>query len=234
MENSKPASNGRQLTRDDWLRGALETMRSAGIDGVKVAPLAERLGVTTGSFYWHFKNRRELLDLLLDFWERTMTDAAKEEAERFEGSPDARILYLMQRVMEGDLAGYDLPIWQWAQSDEGARKVFQRALKKRFEFTSVDDVTQLAGTIRDYVEEALDIEQAGLEVEPAPEPTFVEELQQRLDEDTEFRTAFTSLTPGRQREYNLYFSDAKQASTRVGRIDNKGQYPRVIFAGQVG
>ena len=136
MENSNGIQNGRQLTRDDWLRGALETMRSAGVDGVKVAPLAEKLGVTTGSFYWHFKNRRELLDLLLDYWERTMTDAAKEEAERFEGSPEGRILYLMQRVMEGDLAGYDLPIWQWAQSDDGARKVFQRALKKRFEFTT--------------------------------------------------------------------------------------------------
>lgn len=100
---------------------------------------------------------------------------------------------------------------------------------KRFELTSVDDVTQLAGTIRDYVEEAIDIERAGLEVEPAPEPTFVEELQQRLDEDTEFRTAFTSLTPGRQREYNLYFSDAKQASTRVGRID---KYAPKILAGK--
>lgn len=100
---------------------------------------------------------------------------------------------------------------------------------KRFELTSVDDVTQLAGTIRDYVEEAIDIERAGLEVEPAPEPTVVEELQQRLDEDTEFRTAFTSLTPGRQREYNLYFSDAKQASTRVGRID---KYAPKILAGK--
>lgn len=100
---------------------------------------------------------------------------------------------------------------------------------KRFELTSVDDVTRLAGTIRDYVEEAIDIERAGLEVEPAPEPTFVEELQQRLDEDTEFRTAFTSLTPGRQREYNLYFSDAKQASTRVGRID---KYAPKILAGK--
>lgn len=100
---------------------------------------------------------------------------------------------------------------------------------KRFELTSVDDVTRLAGTIRDYVEEAIDIERAGLEVEPAPEPTVVEELQQRLDEDTEFRTAFTSLTPGRQREYNLYFSDAKQASTRVGRID---KYAPKILAGK--
>ena len=90
---------------------------------------------------------------------------------------------------------------------------------KRFEFTSVADVTELAPTIRDYVDEAIDVERAGLEVGPAPEPEFVEELQRRLDEDPELRTAFTSLTPGRQREYNLHFSSAKQASTRESRID---------------
>jgi uncharacterized protein YdeI (YjbR/CyaY-like superfamily) len=90
---------------------------------------------------------------------------------------------------------------------------------KRLELTSVEDVTESAGTIKDYVEEAIDVERAGLEVGPAPEPELVEELQRRLDEDPEFRTAFTSLTPGRQREYHLYFSDAKQSSTRESRID---------------
>lgn len=90
---------------------------------------------------------------------------------------------------------------------------------KRFELTSVSQVNELAGTIKDYVEEAIDVEQAGLEVPPAPELDLVDELQRRLDADPELDTAFRSLTPGRQREYNLYFSDAKQASTRESRID---------------
>jgi AcrR family transcriptional regulator len=136
MVRNNMTRNGGRLSRDDWLQAALETMRSNGIDGVKVAPLATRMGVTTGSFYWHFKNRRELLELLLDYWERTTTDVAIEELKRFEGPVEDRILFLMQRVMEGDLAGYDLPIWLWAQSDAGAREVFQRALKKRFAFTT--------------------------------------------------------------------------------------------------
>jgi uncharacterized protein YdeI (YjbR/CyaY-like superfamily) len=100
---------------------------------------------------------------------------------------------------------------------------------KRLELTSVDDVTQLADAIRDYVEEAIDVERAGLEIGPAPEPELVEELQRRLDEDAELRTAFASLTPGRRREYNLYFSDAKQASTREGRID---KHAAKILAGK--
>lgn len=125
-----------RLTRDDWLRAALETMRAAGVDGIKIAPLAARIGITTGSFYWHFKNRRELLEELLDYWENTMTDAAIAEAKKFQGPPKDRILFLMKRVMVDDLAGYDLPIWHWAQSDVAAGRVFQRALDKRFAFAT--------------------------------------------------------------------------------------------------
>ena len=125
-----------RLTRDDWLKSALETMRKTGVDGVKVAPLAARMGVTTGSFYWHFKNRRALLLALLDYWERTMTDAPIKEAKRFEGSAKDRILFLMRSVMVDNLAGHDLPIWHWAQSDVGAGRVFQRAIDKRFAFAS--------------------------------------------------------------------------------------------------
>lgn len=90
---------------------------------------------------------------------------------------------------------------------------------KRLEFTSVDDVTGSAATITDYVEEAIDVERAGIEVGPAPEPDLVDELRRRLDDDPELRTAFSSLTPGRRREYNLYIADAKQSSTRDARID---------------
>ena len=125
-----------RLTRNDWLQAALETMHKSGVEGVKVAPLAARMGVTTGSFYWHFKNRRELLESLLGYWERTMTDAPIEETTKFEGSPKDRILVLMKRVMVDNLAGYDLPIWHWAQSDVGAGRVFQRALDKRFAFAT--------------------------------------------------------------------------------------------------
>ena len=100
---------------------------------------------------------------------------------------------------------------------------------RRIEFTSVDDVKRLSGTLAAYVEEAIDVEDAGLEVGPAPELSLVDELQQRLDEDPTFREAFEALTPGRQREYNLYFSDAKQAATRHGRVD---KYAPKILAGK--
>jgi len=90
---------------------------------------------------------------------------------------------------------------------------------RRIEFRSVDDVTRLADTVAAYLDEAVAVEEAGLEVGPAPAPELVAELQQRLDGDPALRTAFEALTPGRQREYNLYFSEAKQAKTRVARVE---------------
>ena len=125
----------KQLSRDDWLKAALSLCKG-GIDGVKIAPLATDLGVTTGSFYWHFKNRQELLVALLDYWEREMTDTAIKAARRYAGSPTDRIFYIMETVMINGLARYDLPIWQWAQVDIIASHVFKRALKKRFAFAA--------------------------------------------------------------------------------------------------
>ena len=90
---------------------------------------------------------------------------------------------------------------------------------KRLEFTSVDQVEDLVDVLADDLDEAIAIEKAGLTVEPAPEVVYGEELQARLDSDPALRAAFEGLTPGRRREYNMHFSDAKQAATREGRID---------------
>jgi uncharacterized protein YdeI (YjbR/CyaY-like superfamily) len=97
---------------------------------------------------------------------------------------------------------------------------------RRIQITSVEDVTRLAGTIAAYVEEAIDVEEAGLEVGPSPELVLVEELRHRLDEDPALRTAFDSLTPGRRREYHLYVSGAKQAATRIARVEKC--VPRIL------
>ncbi len=89
----------------------------------------------------------------------------------------------------------------------------------RIRFTSPADVERLAGTLPDYVAEAIRVEEAGLEVGPAPDLALAEELQQRLDGDPDLAAAFEALTPGRQREYNLHISEAKQSSTRAARVE---------------
>ena len=94
---------------------------------------------------------------------------------------------------------------------------------RRIRFASVRDVERLTDTVKAYIDEAIDIEEGGLAIAPAPELVLVEELQKRIDQDPALKSAFESLTPGRQREYNLYFSDAKQAKTREARVEKYAQ-----------
>ncbi len=90
---------------------------------------------------------------------------------------------------------------------------------RRIEIASVDDVHRLAATLEAFLGEAIENEQKGLTVGPASELVLVDELRQRFDEDPALEAAFEALTPGRRREYNLYFSDARKAETRVARIE---------------
>ena len=100
---------------------------------------------------------------------------------------------------------------------------------RRIQITSVDDVRRLAGTVASYVDEAIAVEEAGLEVGPADAPELAAELEARRTADPAFKAAFDGLTPGRQREYNLYVSQAKQATTRAARVE---RYADKILAGK--
>ncbi|WP_370327410.1 YdeI family protein [Euzebya sp.] len=89
----------------------------------------------------------------------------------------------------------------------------------RMQFTSVEEVTSRAAVIADYVDRAVAVEDAGLEVGPAPEPDLPEELRERLASDPELSEAFDDLTPGRRRSWAIHIGDAKKPETRVSRVD---------------
>jgi uncharacterized protein YdeI (YjbR/CyaY-like superfamily) len=92
-------------------------------------------------------------------------------------------------------------------------------------FTHLHQIREMEPVIKAYIVEAIEIEKAGLK--PALEKSvaleFPEELLQILDQDAAFKAAFTALTPGRQRGYNLFFTAAKQPATRITRIEKYRQ-----------
>lgn len=92
---------------------------------------------------------------------------------------------------------------------------------RQLRFTSVHQISEMKTIIKAYIFEAIDVEQAGLEVELKKTTEFevAEEFQEKLDEISELKTAFENLTPGRQRGYLLYFSNAKQSKTRTTRVE---------------
>ena len=89
-------------------------------------------------------------------------------------------------------------------------------------FTDLSEIEKQKTTLQAYIYEAIEVEKAGLKVVVPKEAglDFPEELLQKFEADPAFKAAFEALTPGRQRGYNLYFNGAKQAATRVSRIEN--------------
>jgi len=88
-------------------------------------------------------------------------------------------------------------------------------------FTSLKEITALQSTLREYLYEAIVIEESGQKVvlKKASEYVVPEELQARLDEAPALQAAFEALTPGRRRSYIFHISGAKQAKTRVVRAE---------------
>jgi uncharacterized protein YdeI (YjbR/CyaY-like superfamily) len=92
---------------------------------------------------------------------------------------------------------------------------------RMFRFKNKRQLHDLEPIIKAYIFEAIEIEKAGLKVEfkKNTELDFPEELKNKLKKDSKFKNAFESLTPGRQRGYNLFFSSPKQSKTREDRIE---------------
>ena len=92
---------------------------------------------------------------------------------------------------------------------------------RQIRFTSVQEILDLGPVLKAYIFEAVEVEEAGLKVELKKTTAFpmTEEFQQKLDEFPALKTAFESLTPGRQRAYLLHFSQPKQSKTRTSRVD---------------
>jgi uncharacterized protein YdeI (YjbR/CyaY-like superfamily) len=92
---------------------------------------------------------------------------------------------------------------------------------RQIRFTGVQDIVDKKAILKAYIFEAIEVEKAGLEVKMKKTSEFdiPEELQIKFVEDPSLKSAFKSLTPGRQRGYLLYFSQAKQAKTRESRIE---------------
>src|SRR6478609_2382988 len=77
-----------RLDAEAWIAAAFDALAAGGIDAVRVEPLAKALDITKGSFYWHFADRRALLDALLDSWSEGRVAAIREQAT-VHGAPDA-------------------------------------------------------------------------------------------------------------------------------------------------
>lgn len=102
---------------------------------------------------------------------------------------------------------------------------------RQIRFTNDKEIVKLEKVIKAYIYEAIEVERAGLKVKLKKTSDFKipEEFQKKLNKSTALKKSFESLTPGRQRAYIFYFSQAKQSKTREARVE---KYIKHILAGK--
>ena len=98
--SKRSGSNGR-LSRDEWLAQALDILAREGQAKLRIDTICAALGVTKGSFYWHFKDRDDFLHKVVEFWSDHFTDPVVERVTSKGGTARERIKNLMQVVPEG-------------------------------------------------------------------------------------------------------------------------------------
>ena len=105
------------------MAAAFRALGRRGITAVGVEPLAKALGVTKGSFYWHFRDRRALLEALLAYWQQRVTAAIIADVEAVPGPPARQLVRLFARALaDREALGPELAIRDWARHDAAARK----------------------------------------------------------------------------------------------------------------
>jgi AcrR family transcriptional regulator len=122
-----------KLGRQDWLATALKVLAESGIEAVRVEPLAKLMNVTKGSFYWHFKNREDLLNAMLREWETRETDDIIKQVEEAGGDASAKLLYLFQLAYEDD-GQLEKAMRTWAANDARAAAVIAQIDQRRLNY----------------------------------------------------------------------------------------------------
>lgn len=128
--------------RGAWIEQALRALSAGGPDAIRVEALARALGVTKGSFYWHFEDRRALLEEVLDNWERVSVDEVIGRVERASGDARAKLRRLSDIAISGEVRGLrgkellsiDLAVRDWARRDKAVARRLRRVDNRRMAY----------------------------------------------------------------------------------------------------
>jgi AcrR family transcriptional regulator len=133
----RPVAAPTRTPRSSWIEEGLRALGVGGPDAVRIEALAQELGVTRGGFYWHFEDRRALLEEMLDAWERVAIDEAIDRVEREGGDARAKLRRLFalasSRAASG-LGRIDLAIRDWARRDRAVARRLRRVDNRRMEY----------------------------------------------------------------------------------------------------
>jgi AcrR family transcriptional regulator len=190
----RPAQLGNvKATREDWLDLALSVLAVEGVANVTVLNLSERLEVSRSSFYWYFKNRDELLDALLDRWDRLNTRSIVNEANERAATVNEAVCNVFRCWVNPAIFSprLDFAVREWARRSASVRRSLDRsdrvrteALKALFVRFGYDDEDAL---VRARVLYYMQIGYYALDLK--------EPIEARLNLTPHYLKAFTGLAP---------------------------------------
>lgn len=125
-----------RVSKKDWFFSALDMLEIGGIDSIVIEHLAAKLHVSKSGFYWHFKNRCDLLTQILNYWTDEYTKVVTASSTLQAIDPLSRLDITTEMIWGKNLTKYDLAIRAWAKHDLLARKAVKKVDKLRTNFIS--------------------------------------------------------------------------------------------------
>lgn len=123
-----------RLSREQWLARALDVLAEEGAGNLGIQYLSTALGVSRGSFYWHFKDRAAFVHALLDYWHDIHTVPIPALINAEGGTPRARFRRFAHAVVDKNLVRFDMPIRVWAARDPEVAALVARTDSYRKDF----------------------------------------------------------------------------------------------------
>jgi AcrR family transcriptional regulator len=124
----------KRVSKSDWLAQALQVLSTEGVQGVRVERLARDLKIAKSGFYWHFRDRRELLSQVLEHWAYEYTEVVIQYQELLNADPESRLEQISSMIRKHNLTKFDLSIRAWAEHDEMAAETVALVYQKRLGF----------------------------------------------------------------------------------------------------
>jgi AcrR family transcriptional regulator len=123
-----------RLDREAWIAAGLSALEEGGVPAVSAAAIAKALGVTRGSFYWHFSSREELLQAVLERWERDHSDAVLDDLERIR-DPHERLRLLIAAATSKPPSIF-IRLLEAQRTEPAVAAVLERSRERRVAFVA--------------------------------------------------------------------------------------------------
>jgi AcrR family transcriptional regulator len=131
LANKKPRQ---RLSREGWLEQAMQVLAKEGKGGLRIQALCTELGVSRGSFYWHFEDRKDFIFALLEYWHVEYTTKATDAVTQQGGTAEERLARIIHVVHDRNLSRYDLVIRAFAVFDPKVARAVRRTDRYRLGF----------------------------------------------------------------------------------------------------